>query len=894
MKKHLILPLIVLSSFLVLSTNHYAFWPAEAAFDTKNVVNEAFDGNLDNWDLIGDASLEEQYSSMRLNPQNYSWNTSLGLNKKLNGDFVIKMEMTTTNIGGWFAVSFGSPFASSPFPNAQGGIVFFDDRSELLERVGGELKATEDFERTVFDGSINKKREAVFTIHEINSEHSSMQVTIYENDMLIGNVFSEPYEFNSFNGYMTFNTSSKDVEIFKIEVLDGDNKRLYYDDFSSCKVLYPTSGSIDSEWYSNDFSVEELKVGYIKYLSLNKPNDGIRYYAPLNQNENNELDIIYHLESELQYSSMDIGGESGFEIGKKDKDSHGYFFGIRRLAIGYSLIIYQFGSSEEYIVSTYNETSTMRISLQLDIHNNGDVDFIAGELSHTFNVSSYSGYFGLFHYDYLNNHPNSKGACIYSFRMNRTNYYDRTGSDIYMNFDGTKRTYFEDIDEYAYDYFISRREWNIGTHVSLSKWKTSDHGNGKLEFNSSTPTSMFGPKVIFKDFVVKFDVEITSEDVPYGGVVGLQFGNSRSGLLYENAKSLGIAYYLDEYHEYMTVAQATHMDFVDESTRYCKDELGHKDIFKEHPKFTMMFICRDNVVSMHYLLDGEDESTLAKERTSVICKENESTDGYISIYGANGISFAIDNLSIINLDYYAGSTTYTGQSNYQEVTRADFSKETSNAGLSFEKAVINGNKLNISENGFIKTNKLTNNGILRLSIVDIEDTLVIKQGALNIELINRNNKSIAISDTVDSQTFPLNSDFDFRQSLIEIEKLATHLTIRLKDKNTPLSSINNHVIKFETNATVSNNIVIESKGGFASLNALTFINLNRYATIYNRDYDEETDSFVPWAPKPTIDEKGGANRPVLIIILVSVGSAILLATGIILTILLIKRRKAHA
>lgn len=894
MKKSLLLPLIALSSFLVLGANQQAFKPVEAAFDTKNVLNEVFDGDLDNWSVIGGATLEEQYSSMRLNPQKYDWVSSIGLNRKLSGDFTIKMELITNNIGGWFGVSFGSPYASSPFPNAQGGIVFFDNQSELLERVGGELKATDSFERTVFGASTNSKRQAEITVRQINSEHSSMQVTIYENDILIGNVLSEPHEFNSFNGYMTFNTSFKDVEIFKVEVSDGDNQRLYYDDFSTSKVLYPTSGSVDSEWYSNDFGVEELKVGYIKYLSLNKPNDGMCYYAPLNKSDNDDLDIVYHLESEIQYSSMDLGGESGFEIAKKDKDSHGYFFGIRRLAIGYSLVTYKFGSAEEYTVNTYNETSTMRVSLQLDIHNNGDVDFIVGELSHTVNVSDYSGYFGLFHYDHLNNHPNSKGACIYSFIMNRTSYYDRTGSDIYMNFNGTKRTYFEDIDEYAYDYFISRREWNIGTNVSSSKWKTSDHGNGKLEFNSSTPTSMFGPKVTYKDFVVKFDVEITSEDVPYGGVVGLQFGNSRSGLFYENAKSLGIAYYLDGYHEYMTVAQATNMNFVDESTRYCKDELGNKDIFKSHPKFTMMFICRDNVVSMHYLLDGEDESTLAKERTSVVCKENESTDGLISIYGANGISFTVDNLSIINLDYYAGSTTYTGQSDYQEVTRVDFSKETSNAGITFENASVGGNKLNINENGFIKTNKLTNNGILRLSIADIEDELVIKQGDLSVELINRNNKSIVISDAVDSQTFPLDSDFDFRQSLIEIEKLSTHLTIRLKDKNIPLSSIGNHIINFETTASDSNNIIVESKGGSASLNTLTFINLNKYVTILNRDYDEEIDSFAPWTPKPTKDEKGNKNNMTLVIVLVSVGGGILIAAGIVLAIIFIKRRKAHA
>ncbi len=896
MRKPLIFPLIALASLLALGLNNKIFNQVDAAYDTKNVANDQFDGDLDDlWDKVGNPSLEQQYSSLRLKPKAYDWGTSLGLNQQLSGDFTVKMELTTLEIGGWFAVDFGAVNSSAQFSVAQGGLVFFDNMTSTLHRPGDELVEVDRFETPVFS-TPKTKRQVVIAVDEINNNRSDVTVSIYENEQLVGNVFTTPYSFNNLNGYMLFNSNLKQVEIFNIEILNSGGQRIYYDDFSTSKVLYPTSGSIDSEWYSNGFSEEELKVGYINYLSLNQIGDGILYQRPLDKINDPDLDIVYHLESEISYSMMDFGGESGFEIAKKDKESHGYFFGVRRLALGFSIVTYKFCSNDEVVTNSSNEDYLLRMPISLNIHSNGDVDFIAGDISQTVKVNDYDGYFGLFNYDHLNESQTGKGMNTYSFSMDRTSYYDRSNSDIYMNFNGTKKTYYEDIDEYAYDYFISRREWNMGTNVSASKWKTKDKGNGKLEFNVSTGTSIFGPKVMYKDFVVKFDVEITSEVVPYGGVVGLQFGNSRSGLLYENTKSLGIAYYTDENREYMTVSFATNMEYEDSDNRYCTDEQGNKDIFKTNGKFTLMYICQNNVVTMHYLLDGEDESTLAKTRTKVFCKENESTDGYLAIYGANGISFTVDNLSIINLDHAAKSDGYKGQSDYQEVTRIDFSKEDTLKGITYQNASLNDGRLRINNSGFIKTDKLVNDGLLRLDISDIEDTLAIKLGSVTVDLVNKsNNKSIVVADSIGTTSYPLASGFDFRQSIVEIQKLGKEIIFRLKDRLTPLSTIYDNEIIIPINDYETGNLTIESKDGFASLNALTFVNLNKYATIANRDFNPDTDAFEPWNPKPPIN--GGEtkkNNNLVIIIPIVIGDVVLVAAIVVVIILVLRRRKAHA
>ena len=178
-----------------------------------------------------------------------------------------------------------------------------------------------------------------------------------------------------------------------------------------------------------------------------------------------------------------------------------------------------------------------------------------------------------------------------------------------------------------------------------------------------------------------------------------------------------------------------------------------------------MFVARNNTVSLHFLLDGEDESNLSKVRTSVVCRENESTDGHLSIYGGMGISFSIDNLSIINLDLDAPAQKYNGKSNYQEVTRLDFAKENDTTGLDLTNANVNKNTLKINEGGKVSTSKLVTDGILRLKLSNIGQELDIVQDQLQIKLINGENPYFTITDNSLTQKYELGSGYKFAGSI---------------------------------------------------------------------------------------------------------------------------------
>ena len=297
-----------------------------------------------------------------------------------------------------------------------------------------------------------------------------------------------------------------------------------------------------------------------------------------------------------------------------------------------------------------------------------------------------------------------------------------------------------------------------------------------------------------------------------------------------------------------------------------------------------MYICRNNVVSLYVLIQGKEESTLSKLRTSVVCRENENTDGYVAIFGVNNISFSVDNVSFINLDIEAPATTYSGTTDYQEVTRYDFSKSGEMNGLSTNNATYQNNKYRLNENGEIKTTKLVNDYVLRLKIKDIENTLLISQDNLNVKFVNKRDKYIEIDDGASVIKKELPQNYQFINSYLEVEKIGTTLNVRFVSGDTPFSKFEDSVISFSIAGTNNSLLTIKSLNGFADIYSYTFVNLNKYVTMSSRNYDRDIDDITPWYPKPPKDEgssKNGCSGSASCSSIIIAGSALLILCAVI-------------
>ena len=149
-KKLLLLFIPVIASGIAISAlKSQDFTQTNAAFEEKKIIEDNFDGNQINpnyWTVKGGANLRRYYSSMRLDPKQYEWVGSVNLNRKLEGNYSVKMTLETHNLGGWLGVVFGNVYPNSPFTNAKGGVVFYDnDYSQRLDIPEDFLKPVDGY-----------------------------------------------------------------------------------------------------------------------------------------------------------------------------------------------------------------------------------------------------------------------------------------------------------------------------------------------------------------------------------------------------------------------------------------------------------------------------------------------------------------------------------------------------------------------------------------------------------------------------------------------------------------------------------------------------------------------------------------------------------------------------
>ena len=123
-----------------------------------------------------------------------------------------------------------------------------------------------------------------------------------------------------------------------------------------------------------------------------------------------------------------------------------------------------------------------------------------------------------------------------------------------------------------------------------------------------------------------------------------------------------------------------------------------------------------------------------------------------------------------------------------------------------------------------------------------------------------------------------------------MEKIGTLLNIRIIGGDKPQSLFEGSVFSFNITATNPSKLILKSINGFVDISSFTFINFNRYATIAPRDYNEETDNFDPWTPRPPIDgnssKKGCAGTASMSSLFISA-----FALVAIIGVVVIRRRK---
>jgi hypothetical protein len=262
-----------------------------------------------------------------------------------------------------------------------------------------------------------------------------------------------------------------------------------------------------------------------------------------------------------------------------------------------------------------------------------------------------------------------------------------------------------------------------------------------------------------------------------------------------------------------------------------------------------MYVIKNGTVSMHFKEASEDESVLGIVREYVTDVE---TNGYLAVYGANGVDFRLDNLSITSLDRNYTSSAYVGGEDLQTF-RLDVAK--GDALTAFD----------MSDNA-LTTKAVTGSNITRVTLGEVNN-LTYKQGSLEIVFSGRG-AMVSYGQKTEEITF--NMPLLFRGATIEICRIDDTVSVGFANAGAPLTVIDDNTYSVSGFAAAGREKISLSAQGCMKITKIAIFNLDSKVPMETRNFNEETDIIQPWVERKSIQDKGcnsvvGASSAILLI-----------------------------
>ena len=841
---------------------------ASAAVTEQLVYSDDFNAETlsDNWTAT-DAAISSEYCSLRVQPSEYAWpGHILCQGYKMDGDcrLEIKMQELPADNASWVALSFGAPSTISIFEKSSGAFIFMDDQTSLFKEgksVGYDFNYSPK-------GNVVGNDVATVVLDFVKRSSGTYDITyiVKNGDEVLGNTLIE--NFTVQDGYFGFNTYGTHFDILSFDVYEGEEK-VYTDDFSSSQMSYDDNVIKNSAWVAlAPFTSKTASIAPVGKLDLSTMGASAVYKDAFVQ-KSTGVAVLYELSAQFDFSRADLGVASGFEIAKPTLSEEGVFVGLVRNSAGYQ-IVFSAGERKEELLVAGNPTDGIW-NVRLAVNYDNSITLFANDFRITFELDSKAeGYFGIkTSDDYASS---GVGAFVDDFSFRRYTYSDSDAKDMKMNFEGTRE--YEDEDGKYYQYYYSTKDWYAGSNVRLSNHGFAD--NGYVLFGNASVDSTFGPKVKYSDCIVRFDITLVGSDYYYDNpdsyydtptgtgaceaeCFGLQFGSKSYKNNYVNTQSLGIATYSqkdgDKYVGAKSVYYTTNCNLASNSDGvvYCANAdrvSGNEyDLFRKSATYNFMYVIKNGTVSMHFKEASEDESVLGIVREYVTGVE---TNGYLAVYGANGVDFRLDNLSIISLDRNYTSSAYACGEDLQTL-RVDVAKGDELAAFD-------------ADSNALTTKAVTGSNITRVTLGEVNH-LTYKQGGLEIVFSGR---GALVSYGQKTEEITFNMPLLFRGATIEICRIDDTVSVGFANAGAPLTVIDDNTYSVSGFEVAGREKISLSAQGGIKITKITIFNLDSKVSMETRNFDAETDIIQPWIERKSAQDKGcnsvvGASSAILLI-----------------------------
>lgn len=673
--KKSILCLIVIASLSV-ATFALTLKPDTVNAATNRVISytDDFTGAelSDKWICSG-AELNCEYSALSM--VNFDlWGPSINLvNHKVEKQSTITFE--ALNLGGgasWLGVAFGMDEPSSRVYYANGLIVMSSSvnaGTSLMTKDGAELSQKtmanhEKTNKTVFSGN-NVKTTVIIEIDDNGNITVSSGVSgeILNEVITFSNAFTEGYV-----GFSGMGGTSVDITSFKIE---NNGAVVYIDDFKSSKIGYTSTGLAGYDWFvSYSYGEDNAYIEPSNNVKFTK--DAVLTFADAIKSENDRENQA-EVSANIKFSDFKNGSYFGLGCGldyackRVDKEN---FVGLYKENDKYYLAHIAYGKikncSKEISVEEGNTAGYTNFKA---IFKNGDrVAVMVNGYEYIFDHCGFDGHFafgGSSDAEYM--------VYLDDVTVADYTYYSSDSDDTAMNFNGVKKEYDAETDEEYANFYLNKYDYYVGTQIKQSVYSDKNK-DGYLNFTSTTETSVFIPKRVYGESIIRFDIKVTdnAKTNEKWERIGVCFGLTSAYFRPTSAPFFcfqrNCVKGADGEYSDQTITYGAHMnDYFDgNAAANCEYNLWEDT----ETVYNVMIIVENGEARVYYKKDSEpnEEMEILRRRF-----KNASTYGYIGFFGYNGASFRLDNVSITNINPYK-KTDETAKN--EEIKNAAKSKNT--------------------------------------------------------------------------------------------------------------------------------------------------------------------------------------------------------------------------
>lgn len=721
------------------------------------------------------------------------------------------------------------------------------------------------FEKTLFTGD-SAEIKIELTAKRTRAGEYTVTAEYFSDD----SAFDIKYAFENValeeNGYVALRGVNFAFDMLNFAVKNEAGETTFSDDFSENSLAYYGESGSGKAWRANsaELSEKQVRAGETGKLKLSGDSSATNLHAIENDGKTTDKAEISFL---LTKSEWKGSARFAIDFGATEKTPAEKIQLVAERTEGaagaeaeYSFSCFENGEKKRSFGKAYFTESEFSQGVPVKILCGGDYSLTAEVFGRSLTVKNvdYDGCFSLV------TQANGGEIAVFADEI-ALNIYEEISyvqPDVSNDFCGVK------TDETGVELpYINRQKYFLGNGVTLE--------DGYLSFYESNAYSNFGVIGKYSEFAVAFDAEVNSTGVN-GQKFGLSFAKSSPAIYYENCNSIAFFYNgfgesaksgMKGYGCRFENGETQINELEDHFFPTIKTENGQTK--KSMQKYNFLFVAQNNAVEVYYKKAEEPQEKLSVLRAKFT---GVNTDGYVTLFGSDGVGFDVTNFRMIDLSVTAKAEN--GVDDLRDYT-SSASKNFGSEGLSF----------GVSGNSRTAIGLSKAQGAIEFALknaVGEKAALTLKNDGKTIEF--------TLGGRTENASLPQRINLKNGYTNFELRISNGKISLGVAKESRPAEEIysNRAGFSLDSFAPVSAEMVCEEGAEATFLNAYDFTKKYKAARA---DFEADPDNGNPWIVKNTVIESAQKKSDTWKNVLAIAGGVLLAVGGIAVAVAAIGRKK---